>query len=318
MKENSNKRTVKVGLFILLAIIILGGAILTIGNLHETFTKKIVVTTIFDDVNGLQPGNNIWFSGVKVGTVKQLDFYGKSQVRVVMKIDEKAKQFIRKDAKVKISTDGLIGNKILVVYGGTQLAAEVEDGDTLGIEKLTTTEDMMNMLQQNNQNLLAITTDFKDISHKMANGEGSIGKLMNDETLFNNISSTIASLQTASANAKQMTNSVNAFTAGLNKPGTLAYDLVSDTVVFNSMRQTFFHLQEIADSASQLVAMINKASSNPNTPIGVLLNDEKTGADLKSGIKNLDNSAATLNTDLKALQYTFLLRGGIRRMNKPK
>src|SRR4051812_14880575 len=119
MNESYNKRAIIVGLFVVLGILFLFGGILTIGNLHETFKKKINVTTVFKDVNGLQAGNNIWFSGVKVGTVKKLDFIGKSLVRVEMKIDVKAKQFIRKDAKVKISTDGLIGNKIIVIYGGT-------------------------------------------------------------------------------------------------------------------------------------------------------------------------------------------------------
>src|SRR5215217_4965975 len=98
MTTNSNRRAIIVGLFIFIGIIFLLAGILTIGNLHTTFTKKIVVTTIFDDVNGLQSGNNVWFSGVKIGTVNKMNFYGKSSVRVLMKIDEKAQQYIRKDA----------------------------------------------------------------------------------------------------------------------------------------------------------------------------------------------------------------------------
>ncbi|MEP7170246.1 MAG: MlaD family protein, partial [Bacteroidota bacterium] len=119
MNETSNKRPVIVGIFVFIGLIFLVAGILMVGNLHETFKKKMKIVSLFDDVNGLQTGNNIWFSGVKIGTVSSLHFYGKSQVEVSMKIETKAQQYIRKDAKVKIGTDGLIGNKILVIYGGS-------------------------------------------------------------------------------------------------------------------------------------------------------------------------------------------------------
>src|ERR1700744_1635115 len=110
--KSPNKRAIIVGLFITIGLVFLLSGILAIGNLHNTFVKKIKVTTILDDVNGLQSGNNVWFSGVKIGVVNHMSFYGKSQVKVVLKIDEKSQQYIHKDAKVKLSTDGLIGNKI--------------------------------------------------------------------------------------------------------------------------------------------------------------------------------------------------------------
>ncbi len=128
MSESNNKKTVAVGLFILLGLLIMAGGILTIGNLHETFKRKITITTRFDDVNGLQHGGSVWFSGVKIGSVKKLKFYGQSQVEVIMSIDENASPFIKKNAKVKISTDGLIGNKIIVIFGGTSKAEPIANG----------------------------------------------------------------------------------------------------------------------------------------------------------------------------------------------
>src|SRR3954468_6284645 len=116
-EPKKSKRGVAVGFFIILGLVFLLAGVLTIGNLHSTFQRKMTITSIFDDVNGLSAGNNIWFSGVKIGTVKKLEFYGKSQVKVVMNIEREAQKYIRKDAKVKISTDGFIGNKILVIYG---------------------------------------------------------------------------------------------------------------------------------------------------------------------------------------------------------
>ncbi|MES2680851.1 MAG: MlaD family protein [Bacteroidota bacterium] len=308
MNESPNKRAIIVGVFVLLGIVFLIGGILTIGNLHKTFSKKMNLTAIFDDVNGLQQGNNIWFSGVKIGTVKRVQFYGDSKVKVVMNIDEKSQQYIRKDAKVKVSADGLIGNKILVIYGGSSKAEEVDDDDTLRVEKTFTSEDMINTLQENNVNILAITNDFKSISKKMANGQGTIGKLLNDDAIYTNIAATSASLKNASDKAQNLIASLNAFTAKLNKKGTLANDLVSDTTIFNSIRSTVMELNKVADTAAAFISELKTASKNPKTPAGVLLRDEEAGASLKASLKNLETGSKKLDEDLEGLQHSFPLK----------
>src|SRR5665647_3689143 len=116
MNNSPNKRAVIVFLFIFIGLILLVGFVLIIGNLHETFKKKTQIVTLFDDVSGLQVGNNVWFSGVKIGTVSSLKFYADRKVKVMMKVEDKAIPYIHQDAFVKLSTDGLIGNKIPVSY----------------------------------------------------------------------------------------------------------------------------------------------------------------------------------------------------------
>ena len=318
MNESSNKRAVIVGVFVLVGIIFLIAGILTIGNLHQTFSTKLHVTTLFDDVNGLQKGNNIWFSGVKIGTVKKVEFYGKSQVRVIMSIDEKAQQYIRKDAKVKISSDGFIGNKILVIDGGTSSAMAVQENDTLGVETAFTTEDIMNTLQENNKNLLSITGNLKTISTNLSEGKGSIGKLLNDESLYNNLAATGNSLKNAADKANQVMSSLSGFSSGLTKKGTLANQLVTDTLLFSSLKKSAKKLNTITDTASALVSNLNNATRNPKTPIGVLLHDEEAGTNLKSTLKNLDEGSKKLDEDLAAAQHSFLLRRYFKKQAKEK
>src|SRR6478752_9091672 len=101
MNESPNKRAVIVGLFILMGLVFLMGAILMVGNLRETFTRKIQLTTVFDDVNGLQKGANIWFSGVKIGTVGDINIDRKLRISVELNIEKKSQEYIRKDALVK-------------------------------------------------------------------------------------------------------------------------------------------------------------------------------------------------------------------------
>lgn len=316
MNESSNKRAVIVGVFVFIGMIFFLGAILMVGNLRETFKNKMEIKSHFDEVNGLKKGNNIWFSGVKIGIVNSLNFYGKSQVEVSMKIATTAKQYIRKDAKVKISSDGLIGNKILVIYGGTEQAGAVEEGDTLGVEKTFSSEDMINTLQENNKNVQAITNELRTITAKLSAGEGTLGKLLNEDTIYENISAATESLKNTSARAQQLVNSLATFSSGLNKKGTLANELVTDTIVFSSVKASVKQLHNIADTASALITNLKLASSNPKSSIGVLLYDEESGTRLKETIQNLDSSSKKLDEDLEAAQHSFLLRGYFKKKAK--
>ena len=318
MTDTLNRRTVIVGFFVFFGIVFLLSAVLMVGNLRETFVSKMKVISLFDDVGGLRKGNNIWFSGVKIGTVSKLQFFGESKVEVSMKIDKAVQQYIRRDAKVKLSSDGLIGNKILVIYGGTPQFAMVADGDTLQVDKSFTSEDMLTMLQESNKNLLAITTDIKTISKKITSGEGSIGKLLTDDSVFENIKASTVSLNSAIARADKMAGSLVIFSEGLNRKGTLANELTSDTIVFNSIKASVMHVQQMADTATIIISELKMAAGNKKTSVGVLLNDEEAGTQLKAIIKNLETSTKKLDEDLEAAQHSIFLKGFLRTKQRKK
>ena len=102
---------------------------------------------------------------------------GSSEVEVDMNIDASATQYIRKNAKARISSDGLIGNKIIVIYSGASKSPSVEEGDMLGVEKAINPDEMMITLQSNNRNLLDITNDFKIISKGIVRRQGNSRKI---------------------------------------------------------------------------------------------------------------------------------------------
>ena len=316
MKPNDNKRAIIVGIFIFLGIAIFIITILTLGSQKKTFEKSITVIAIFDDVNGLQKGNNIWFSGVKVGTIKKVTLAGSGKVEVDMNIDQNSQQFIRKDAKAKVSSDGLIGNKIIVIYGGTLQAPQIEKGDVLGIEKLLSTDQMMNTLAKNNDNLLQITNDFKLVSKRLTDGTGTVGKLLTDDTLSNQLNATANILYKASINFKNLSANVAAYTSKLSNKGTFASDLVNDTVIFNRLRSTVNQLQKISETSQSVVDSLSAATNNftknlnnSNAPIGMLLHDEETASYIKGTLQNLQSGSRKLDEDLEAVQHNFLLRG---------
>ena len=102
MSTENNKRSIIVGIFISIGIVIFLVGVFTLGGQQKTFVSSVNLTALFDDVSGLQQGNNVWFSGVKIGTVKKISFFGNSQVKVLMHIDKKAQDLYVKMPKQRL------------------------------------------------------------------------------------------------------------------------------------------------------------------------------------------------------------------------
>ena len=318
MTALKNNKPVVVGIFIFLGLVIFAVTIFTLGGQKKTFVKSFDLNAIFDDVSGLQKGGNIWFSGVKVGTVKKITIYGKSKVHVTMSIENDLQSHIRKDSKARISSDGLIGNKIIIIYGGELSKPQVKENDFLHVESTLSTDDMMATLQNSNKNLLEITNDFKSISKKIDSGKGTLGTLLNDPAMANKINSSInhlnetaANFEVVSKNSKVVLANLENFSGNINKPGNSINDLATDTVMYNSVKNSLKALQNATNSVSQFSNNLKKASESLNqkdNSIGVLLNDPEAANSLKITMKNLETSSKKLDEDLEALQHNFLLR----------
>lgn len=319
MNTAEKKRSVVVGIFVFLGILVLVAAVFTLGGQQKRFVKSIHLKAIFDDVGGLKVGNNVWFSGVKIGTVKSLSFYGNSEVEITMSIEEEAQKYIRKNARAKVSSEGFIGNKIILIYGGTPNVPSVEDGDKLAVEKALSTDEIMATLQENNKNLLDITTDFKLLSLKIVKGKGALGAILTDSLMAENFRSIVANLQMASSNTARVSAAVSQLTSKINTKGALANELLTDTTVFKELKTAVNQLQQSTASAAEITSNLKKTSSklnDGNNVVGVLLNDEATASKLKNTIGNLETSTKKLDENMEALQHNFLLRGFFKKKEK--
>lgn len=321
MDQSENRKAIIVGIFLALGLVVFVVGILTLGGAQKTFSKSIHIRSTFDDVAGLKKGNNVWFSGVKVGTISDIHFTGPSQVDVRMSIDETSQQYIHRNAGVHIGSDGLIGNKIIVIDGGSPQAPVVQDGDVLQAEKLVSTDDVLKTLQQNNVNLLAITKDFKELSHKILQGKGTVGALLADSAMGTQLQSTMRNLQITTQSAARMAAQLDRFSIKMNTKGGLADNLLTDTVTFNKIRASVTQLQQAVTSASTLTENLNQASKKLTTTdnvIGVLLNDPKGAEQVRTSLNNLQQSSVKLNDDLEAAQHNFFLKGFFKKRAKAK
>jgi len=139
----------------------------------------------------------------------------------------------------------------------------------------------MKTLQQNNQNLLAITSDFKLLSHKILQGKGTVGALLADSSMGVQLRSSMRNLQAATASAANLAVQLNQFSKKMNTKGGFADKLLTDTATFNKVKGAITQLQQAAANATTLTNNLNKASNKLNTTdnaLGELLNDPN-GAD---------------------------------------
>ena len=319
MQANESRRNVLVGLFIFLGLVIFIVGIFTLGGQQKSFTKSLRINAVFNDIGGLKPGNNVWFSGVKIGTVKTIKFFGSSQVEVSMSIEQSAQQYIRKDASAKLSSDGLIGNKIIVIFGGNPKTAEIENGDVLQVQKDLSTDDIMKTLQENNENLIGITTNFKKLSSDIVSGKGMAGTVLTDSAVADNFRAIVMNLKKTTQTSAELAGQLHQFSAKLNTKGGLADKVLTDTVVFNRLTSTADQLKATADKASIITDNLSKASNKLNSTdnaIGVLLNDPTTAQQVKTTMGNLQSGSVKLNDDLEAAQHNFFLRGFFKKKAK--
>jgi phospholipid/cholesterol/gamma-HCH transport system substrate-binding protein len=173
---------IRLGIFITLGIVLFFAGIYFIGMRQQLFTGTFSVSGVFKDVSGLHVGNNVIFAGVNVGTIADITIVSDSSVRVDMRIDEDARRFIRKDARACIGSEGLMGNKILVITPGAGGAGEIENNDQLATTESVKVDDILKQVKTTSDNVALLTGDLTRIVDAISSGKGTVGKLLMDST----------------------------------------------------------------------------------------------------------------------------------------
>ena len=187
----------KLGLFSIAALAIAVGAIYYIGKQKNKFGSVLHISAQFSSVSGLKMGSNVRLGGIDVGTVNGINLVTDTTVEVDMIVQRKVQKFIKKDAKASIGSDGLMGDKVIVITAGTPTTPVVADGDSLGSHQPIETDAIMASLKTSADNAAIITGNLADISSRITQGKGALGKLLHDTSLSSNISSTMRNLNSS-------------------------------------------------------------------------------------------------------------------------
>ena len=198
MEMHTDQFKVRLGLFVAggLALFIL--AIFIIGKQKNLFNPVYSLNATFYNVSGLQVGNNIRFSGINIGTVDNITIINDSTVKVVMSIKKEVKKFIKKDSEVAIGSEGLIGDRLLIITQGSTNAPLAMEGQQLASKEPVETDAIMASLKVTAGNAEIVSLQLAEIMTKINGGNGTLGRLIQDTAIAENLNQTIVNLKKSS------------------------------------------------------------------------------------------------------------------------
>ncbi len=318
MKKENIKRNTMLGIFVVTSVLIFLLAIFLLGSEQSLFRSNFSVRANFTDVNGLQKGNNVWLAGVKIGTVSGVTIIDDSTVQVAMRVQEDLHKFIKTDATASISSEGFVGNTIVVITPRGYGEVIAENG-ILPTGHQTSTQDMLNALQATADNIGNITNDLRRLMYS-ATQPGTIGYLLTDTTLgqevrlaIDNIETTGRRSSTLAADLKQMVNGIQG-----NEEGVVN-TLLNDTTFASTYEETLRNIRTAGETAAKASTDLNQLVGkidNNNNAAGVVLNDTAFARKIKITAAELSQGMEKFNENMEAAQHNFLFRRYFKKKRK--
>lgn len=320
-KTSSN---IKLGIFVLSGLAFLILMLYLIGKNENLFGSSFELKARFQNVQGLRSGNNIRYSGIQSGTVKKINILNDTTIEVVMLIDKKMKKYIRKSAIASIGTDGLMGNKLVNIYPSKEPAALVEDGDILQIRKTIDTDDMLQTLAKTNNDVSVIASELKSTVQRINNSTAA-WKILNDESLPQNIRSSVANIRAATAKANEMVNNFNTLITDVkNGKGSLGA-ILTDSSIAQNLNEAILKIKSVGEDADSLSAELNKAVQQVRSQVvdgkgtvTALLKDSTLVGNINKSLSNIQNGTDSFNEIMNAVKKSFLFRGYFKKLEKQK
>ncbi len=287
----------RLGIFIFLGTVLLVMSIFLLGSKEKLFTSTIEIKTYFDQIEGLKPGAPVRLSGYNVGSVQSISLESGSlgRIVVILSIDIDLKKFIRLDSRAAIETEGLVGKKIVTISPGSPEKPEIDNGGVIPSKNPVNVSAIIEETQAIMSNIKSLSKEFSEVFAKINKGEGSIGKLVYSDDLYN---STVTLTQSAD-------KSLNIITKRL--------DEISDIIVSTSggVKKVIDHVDTTIIDARRLIDRIDKGEG----VLGKLISDTKMADSIVTVITNLSKTSeyakhATVSfaENMEALKHNWLFK----------
>ena len=277
----------RVGLVIALAVLVLGVAIYKLGQAANLFAKRYELVAYLPDANGLREGGSVMVAGQLAGTVTKIEFLPVDtdttrNLRLTLAVDATVRDQIRRDSRGRLRTMGLLGDKVFDITPGTPRARPLVEGDTVTIVQALDYEAVIAQASGAVNDMVALTKDLRVITGNLAKGEGTVGQLLTNRALYDQLNGTLGR--------------ANAMLARFQNPNGSVGRLLDDPTLYN-------RLVGVIGSTDSLVVSLNSSQGSA----GLLLRDTTlyrnlvgitTGADsLMRSLTNGQGTASRLLTD---------------------
>lgn len=322
----------KVGVIVLIAAVFLVTLLFLITSSSGLgiFSKKLTITTYFENAAGIKDGAAVNLEGVTIGTVKSVTVTGDPKrrltpVKVVMKIDKKYAGELKKDSKAALTTIGVLGDTVVDINSQVATGPPLEDGDELKTLETPTLTDVVKASQGTIEQLNVILAKANTIVDNLQSGKGSIGQLINNPDLYNKANATVNELLTLEKNlnagkgtiGKLMTDDrlynrlddavakVDHITAELDSGHGTAGKLLKDETLYNNLNSTLAQANQILTDANQ-----GKGG------LGLMLKDPKFRAQLNDTLGQVNTLVVGINSGRGTLGKLASDDGAYTNLNK--
>ncbi|NRD24609.1 MCE family protein [Winogradskyella litoriviva] len=319
--KTTETQKIRLGIFVLLGTLLFVTAVYFIGQRQNMFEKTFTISAHFQNINGLQKGNNVRYSGIHIGTVKDISMLNDSVIKVDMAIEEKIIEHIKTDAIAAIGSDGLVGNMIINIVPGNNIGAPVvRNGDTIESYSKIGADDILSTLGSSSENIAILSSDLLKITNAVIKGKGTIGVLLNDTLMAKDLKQSVTNLRQVSYNATQSINELNTILSNIktNDNSVLGL-LINDTISNHKLKTVIKNLEISSQEIENLVKNANTVVTDIQSNKGALnyvLNDTSLVNNLKHTLKNINEGTSKFNENMEALKHNFLTRGYFKKLER--
>ena len=269
----------KVGAVILVALVIMGVAILKLGQAAHLFSSRYSLVSFVPNTAGLRVGGQVTVAGQLAGTVKAIEFLPvdadtMKNLRITIEVDRDVQSQVRRDSQAKLKTLGLLGDKVFDITPGTPRSSVLQDGDTLRLGEALDYEAVLVQASGALDQVVSLTGSLQKVADGVVQGEGTVGQLLTNRDLFDNLNSTLAT--------------TNNLMARLQNPRGTVGQLLNDPTLYNN-------LNRVLASADTLVAQLETGISSGNGSVGKLLKDDQLYTRLLSAVSGVDTLVTTMS-----------------------
>lgn len=318
MKKTTSEK-IRLGIFVIIGTILLVVAAYLIGNQQNLFGNTYNINAVFKNVSGLQKGNNVRYAGINIGTVNGIEMQNDTAIRVSMLIQEKMRNHIKTNAIATIGSDGLVGSMVINVVPGNGTAPLIQSGDEIRAMSKIATVDMLSTLSVTNENAAQLTQDLLKVTASLNSGEGTLGRLLNDTLMANDLQQMLVNLKNASLGANTTIGQLNDIAKKFNSDESAMGVLLNDSISAVKMQNIIAHLEtssvEIRDMTKDLNMVVGDIKDGKGA-LNYLATDTILTAQLQSTMQNVEQGVEQFNQNMEALKHNFLTRGYFRKQEK--